>query len=181
MEGVIGVVTCFACNFAPRNWAFCNGQLLSIAQNQALFSILGTAYGGDGRTTFALPNLQARTVVSAGNTDGVSRYVLGQIAGTEAVTLTANNVPPHVHDGTVELYIDADSSAGGVNQAADAYPAEYNNAYSLTATAQSSMAALAFKDSVIGPNNGGQPLPVRMPFLGMNYIICLYGIFPSRN
>lgn len=182
MEGVMAVVTCFAADFAPKNWAFCNGQILPIAQNQALFSLLGTTYGGNGQSTFALPNLQSRTPVSVGTnrSSGVT-YQLGQIAGTETTTLTGANVPPHIHNGNVDLFLTADSSDGGVTQAADAYPAVSNNAYFPTATANTTMAAPAFKDSAIGPNAGGAPFPVRMPYLGMNYVICMYGIFPSRN
>jgi microcystin-dependent protein len=181
MEGVMAVVTCFAADFAPKNWAFCNGQKLSIAQNQALFSILGTTYGGDGIQTFALPNLQSRTPVSPGTSTTGTTYTLGQMTGTETVTLTAANVPTHIHNGNVDLYLTADSSDGGVTQAADAYPAVSNNAYFPTVTANTAMAAPAFSNSVLGPNAGGQPFPVRMPYLGMNYIICMYGIYPSRN
>src|SRR5205809_5766020 len=90
MEGYIGEILMFAGKFAPRNWAFCNGQIMSIAQNTALFSILGTTYGGNGQTTFGLPNLQGRVAIHPGQSPGTSNYILGESAGTEQVTLTTN-------------------------------------------------------------------------------------------
>jgi microcystin-dependent protein len=183
MEGVMAVVTCVAYDFAPKNWAFCNGQLLPIAQNQALFSLLGTTYGGNGVSTFGLPNLQSRTAVGTGQGPGLSGYALGEMTGRENVTLAAANVPPHVHNGNVDLYIDADMSEGSVNAPADNYPAGSGaiNAYFPTVTAGSAMAAPALSNSVIQPNGGSQPFPIRMPYLGMNYVICMYGIYPTRN
>jgi microcystin-dependent protein len=181
MEGVMAVVTCFAVDWAPKNWALCNGQILSIAQNQALFSLLGTTFGGNGVTTFGLPNLQSRTPVSSGQGPGLSNYTLGEMTGAETITLTASNVPPHLHDGAVNLYLDADSSDGGVQQAVDAYPAVLSNAYFPTPTAGTAMTAPTYTNSAIGANAGGQPFAARMPYLGVNYIICMYGIYPSRN
>src|SRR6185295_12464655 len=96
-EPFIGMIVMFAGNFAPRNWAFCNGQLLSIAQNTALFSILGTTYGGDGRTTFALPDLRGRVPIHPGQGPGTSNYSLGQQGGVENVTVTQNQLPAHSH------------------------------------------------------------------------------------
>jgi microcystin-dependent protein len=182
MEGVMAVVTCVAYGFAPKNWALCNGQLLPIAQNQALFSLLGTTYGGNGVTTFALPNMQNRTAVGTGQGLGLSNYILGQITGGETTILTGANIPPHLHDGKVDLYISANSDEGTVNMAADNFPAGSgaNNAYFPTATAGAAMKPPAFANSVIAPT-GAQPLQVRMPYLGINYVICMYGLFPSRN
>src|SRR5215510_8922011 len=103
MDAFIGMIVMFGGNFAPRGWAFCNGQLLSIAQNTALFSILGTTYGGNGQTTFALPNLQGRVAIHPGQSPGTSNYVLGESAGTESVTLTTNQMPMHTHAATVTI------------------------------------------------------------------------------
>lgn len=178
MQGVIGVVTCFAGDFAPRNWAFCNGQLLAIAQNQALFSILGTTYGGNGTTNFALPNLQSRTAVSSGAGPGLGNYTLGQMSGAESVTLSVTNLPAHVHNGPVSLQMDADSSEGSMSRAVNTYPAAYAGAYS--ATPGASMATPPYTVT-IGNAGNSQPIPIRAPYLGINYIICLTGIFPSRN
>src|SRR5262245_7299612 len=97
MEAFIGTIMMFGGNFAPRGWAFCNGQLMSIAQNTALFSILGTTYGGDGVTTFALPNMQSRLPMHFGQGGGLSRRDLGEVGGTESVTLTVANMPAHNH------------------------------------------------------------------------------------
>src|SRR5512140_216933 len=112
----IGEIVMFAGNFAPRSWALCNGQLLPIAQNTALFSILGTTYGGDGRTTFALPDLRGRVPVHPGQGPGLSNYVLGEMAGTENTTLLINNMPAHNHT------LNAVSDAGDTAAPAGALP-----------------------------------------------------------
>src|SRR5262245_64766586 len=96
-EPFLGEIRMFGGNFAPRGWAFCNGQLLSIAQNTALFSLLGTTYGGDGQTTFALPNLQGRFAMHWGNASGLSPRTLGEVSGTESVTLLTSQLPAHTH------------------------------------------------------------------------------------
>lgn len=179
MEGVIGVVSCFAADFAPKNWAFCNGQLLAISQNQALFSILGTTYGGNGTTNFALPDLRGRTAVSAGQGPGLSSYNLGQKTGSESVTLTSANLPPHTHNGTVNnLQLQADSNDGSQNSVEFAYPAALAGAYA--ATPNTTMKAPTIS-ATIGNTGNGVPMNTLSPYLVINYIICLYGIFPSRN
>jgi len=169
----IGQITLFAGNFAPRNWALCNGQLLSIAQNTALFSILGTTYGGDGRTTFGLPDLRGRVPIHPGQGPGLSSYQLGQQAGTENVTLLTNQLPAHSHA--------VNAVANGGNQASPVgnLPAiestgtsmDYSNA---TATGQMS-------PGMIASAGGNQPVPVVQPYQCINFIIALQGIFPSRN
>src|SRR5689334_22706995 len=112
MEGVYGVVTCFAGNFAPRNWATCDGQILSISQNTALFSILGTTYGGNGQTTFALPDLRGRAPISSGQGPGLTNYSLGESLGSETTTLTISNLPAHNHNGQATVQLKADSEDG---------------------------------------------------------------------
>lgn len=156
----IGQITLFAGNFAPRGWAFCQGQLLSIAQNTALFSILGTTYGGDGQTTFALPDLRGRVPLQQGQGPGLQSYVLGQKAGTETVTLTVNEMPAHNHSITVTAV-----PPGGTIPAVDGQ---------LTPTPLN-----AFEAS--GMTGGSQPHNNLQPYLALNYIIALQGIFPSRN
>jgi microcystin-dependent protein len=180
MEGVMAVVTCFAADFAPKNWAFCNGQLLPIAQNQALFSLLGTTYGGNGVNTFGLPDLRGRRPVSQGQGPGLSMYTLGEVTGTETTTLTINNIPPHLHNGTIALQLDADSSDGGVGRAINTYPAGLANSYAAPTAVTGQMATPGY-NVTIGAAGGNQPFPVLMPYLVVNYIICMYGIFPSRN
>lgn len=181
MEGTIAVVTTFAADFAPRNWALCNGQLLSIAQNQALFSLLGTTYGGNGTTTFGLPNLQSRTPVSQGQGPGLSSYTLGELTGTEGATLNSNNLPPHVHTGAVALKLSADSSDGSVARAVNSFPAVYAGAYATAPASGVTTATPAYNPATIGIAGSSQPMPIRAPYLAINYIICMFGIFPSRN
>jgi microcystin-dependent protein len=172
----IGEIIMFGGNFAPRGWAFCNGQLLPIAQNTALFSILGTTYGGDGKTTFALPDLRGRVAISPGQGPGLSNYQLGQAGGTESVTLTTAQIPAHNH------LLAANSSAGDQSSPLGNFPAAVNdpgagsqsNGYS--ATSNGTMAGTAST-----PAGGSQPHTNIEPFLCVNFIIALEGIFPSRN
>jgi microcystin-dependent protein len=178
MEGVLAVVTCFAANFNPRFWAFCNGQLLVINQNTALFSLLGTTYGGNGTTTFALPDLRGRTAISAGQGPGLSNYTLGQSSGAASISLLPTNLPPHIHNGAITLQLPASQNDGIDPTPNSGYPARFTGAYATTANA--TMQDPAY-NATIGNAGGGQPLGIRSPFLAMNYIICLSGIFPSRN
>ena len=159
-------------NFAPVGWALCNGQLLSIAQNNALFALLGTTYGGNGTSTFGLPNLQGRVPVHQGN-NGFASYVLGQLSGTENVTLLSNNMPIHNH--LVNC-----NSAGG-NQATPG-----GGLLAVESTGTSSDYTTAAADSTMNPamigNAGGNvPFSIVQPYLCVNFIIALTGIFPSRN
>ncbi|MEK7254534.1 MAG: tail fiber protein [Bacteroidota bacterium] len=171
MEDLIGVIKLFAGNFAPRGWAFCHGQLLSIAQNTALFSILGTTYGGDGQTTFALPDLRGRAPIGAGQGPGLSDYVLGEMSGSETTTLLVNNMPMHTH--TVQA---SNQFAGGDHPGGRYLGASTTDDGFYDETANTSMAA-----DMVAPAGGSQPFDHRPPYLGLNYIICLYGIFPSRD
>ena len=172
-EAFIGSIVLFAGNFAPRGWAFCQGQLLSIAQNTALFSILGTTYGGNGQTTFALPDLRGRAPIGAGQGPNLSNIQLGESAGSEMVTLNVNQMPAHNH----LMACDA-TSAGGADPS-NSYPGNpgtLSGAQLYGATATATMAPAA-----ITPAGGSQPFSIQQPFLGLNYIICLEGLFPSRN
>jgi len=185
MEGTMAVITPWAVDFAPKNWALCNGQLLPIAQNQALFSLLGTTYGGNGVSTFGLPDLRGRRPVSTGQGPGLSNYTLGEATGTDQVTLNITNVPGHSHNGNVNLTINCDSSEGGVTRPTNTLPAGATNAYSTTPTPPSpappdQMGAPAYTVT-IGTAGNNLPFNNLMPYLVVNYIICMYGIFPSRN
>ena len=184
MEGTIGVVTCFAANFAPRNWATCDGQLLAISVNQALFAILGTTYGGNGTTTFGLPDLRGRTAVSVGQ-GNFSNYNLGQQAGAETATLNINNLPAHNHNGNITIALGCDSSPATVTRPTNTSPAvssigAYATTPSKTGNNNDTMAAPTYA-AAIGLNSGGQPINNLGPYLAVYYIICLSGIFPSRN
>lgn len=182
MEEYIGIVKLFAGNFAPRGWMYCDGSLLSIAQNSALFSILGTTYGGDGITTFALPNLKGRMALGAGNVNANQFYPLGSISGTTQTTILASNLP----------------SIGAGFQ----LKIKKQNANSVTPSATSSFAIAGIPngrefnpvptfiddapDTVINPASitfTGQNIPVNNmpPYLGLNYIICVEGIYPPRS
>jgi microcystin-dependent protein len=172
MEGYIGEIRGFAGNFAPRAWAFCEGQLLSIASNTALFSILGTTYGGDGRTTFALPDLRGRVPIQQGTGPGLPNYQLGQSGGSATHTMIVTEMPSHNHTGTIKCQ----TGAGNTSTPEDAYVARVGNAYS--DSQNGSMAADAL---TINNTGGGQPFSIMQPYLAINFIICLQGIFPSRN
>ncbi|RKE03276.1 phage tail protein [Marinifilum flexuosum] len=181
MEGTIGEVILFAGNFAPRGWAFCNGQLLPVSTNQALFSILGTTYGGDGRTTFALPDLRGRVAISEGTGLGLTSRRLGSKGGTETVTLNHLEIPSHNHAAQATIKTPCYAGDGNKDTPTGNYlandagrPKEFN------ATAGSYMAP--FNNAVsIGNTGGSQPHYNMPPYLTMNYIICLQGVFPSRS
>ena len=168
----LGEIRMVGFNFAPVGWALCNGQLMNISQNTALFSLLGTTYGGNGTITFGLPNLQGRVPVHQGS-NGFASYVLGQLSGAESVTLLNNNMPIHNH--LVNC-----NSAGG-NQATPG-----GGLLAVESTGTSSDYTTAAADSTMNPamigNAGGNvPFSIVQPYLCVNFIIALTGIFPSRN
>ncbi len=175
MDPFIGQIVMFAGNFAPRGWAFCDGQLLPISQNTALFSILGTTYGGDGRTTFALPDLRGRAPLHAGHGPGLSDRRLGAKGGSETVTLTATELPNHTHplhvfNGEGDTLNGADATLAGIGTSVP--PVGNFTHASPTATAAS---------SAVGSAGGSQPHNNMQPWAAVNYIIALVGIFPSRG
>ncbi|MEM7049392.1 MAG: tail fiber protein [Acidobacteriota bacterium] len=159
----------FAGNFAPRGWAFCNGQLLPIAQNTALFSLIGTTYGGDGRSTTALPNLKGRVPMHPGRGPGLTSRRLGQRGGVEMVTLSEAQMPNHTH----QLIASGEdgNSQNPQNHHFGAGTDMYANAANLQAAADPTL-----------PNTGGsQPHNNLQPFIVMNFIIALVGLYPSRG
>lgn len=151
-------------NFAPSGWALCNGQLLPINQNQALFSLLGTTYGGDGQTNFALPNLRGRIPIHVGN-----GHVLGEAAGSTSVTVTTQQLPQHIH------VMNATNSGGDSNVASGNFLANFANGYAPAA----SLTTMA--PSAVTNVGGGQAHNNMMPYLTLNFIIALQGIYPSPN
>lgn len=174
-EPYLGSIAMFAGNFAPRGWAFCAGQILPIAQNTALFSILGTTYGGNGQTTFALPDLRGRAPVGVGQGPGLSNVNLGQVSGTETVTLLTSNLPPHNH------LINCDNTGSSAPQPSGLLPG-YAGDRSTSMNVYSGAAANAqMNPQMVGLTGNGIPVSIRDPYLGINYIIALEGIFPSRN
>lgn len=171
-EPFIGEIKMFAGNFAPRNWALCDGQLLAVSQNDALFSLLGTIYGGDGRTTFGLPEMRGRLPVHMGSGPGLPSYNIGARSGQERVALTSQTVATHNHT------YGAASGAGAASSPIDSFPAGSGS----TAVYQDSAANLDSMNSTSLSNTGGsQPHNNMMPFLCVNFIIALFGVYPSRN
>lgn len=181
------MIMLWPCNFAPNGWAFCAGQILPISQNTALFSLLGTTYGGNGTTTFALPDLRGRVPVGAGQGPGLSSYALGQVGGTESVTMTINQMPQHAHSVTFTV------SASNA-QATDSVPTATINTLAAPYDAANFNAIAGYNNQTpntalkIGTNpnttgvaGGNQPMPNMPPYLSINYVIALNGIFPSRS
>jgi microcystin-dependent protein len=180
MEGTIGEIRMFAGNFNPRNWAFCSNQILPIAQNTALFSILGTTYGGNGQTTFALPDFRGRTAIGTGQGPGLSNMTLGQLGGTENVTLTTNTMPAHTHPLTGTVNPTGNSGKAGLSDDPTGRRPAGTQIFTGNPADVVNMAAAA-STLAIGATGGSQPFSILPPYLGMNYIICLFGIFPSRD
>ncbi|MDB4412532.1 tail fiber protein [bacterium] len=169
-EPFIGQIQTFGFNFAPRAWAFCNGQLLPISQNNALFALIGTIYGGDGRTTFALPDLRGRMPMHYGQGSGLSNRQIGQSSGAESHQLSVGELPVHTHTHNVTAAVgDSPSPVGAV-------PATANDGESNYSTATSGLSA------VNGNSQGGGQAHNNMPpYLAINFSIALTGIFPPRN
>ena len=159
-------------NFPPKGWAFCAGQLLSISQNTALFSLLGTQYGGDGKSTFALPDLQGRIPLGVGQGPGLSDYFQGQEAGEDSLTLLQTEIPSHSH------VIMADTALPGASQASGNAPAKKGMYLNPAAPANFNATLHPTAMSIMG---GNLPHENRMPTLTMNWIIALQGVYPARS
>lgn len=172
MDPYLGAILQFAFGFAPRNWAQCNGQLLAIAQNQALFALLGTYYGGNGVTTFALPDLRGRVPIGQGQGPGLPGYDIGEPVGTQAVTLSIANMPQHKH------IINASSETGDAGNPDNAFFANTNvkdNEYKISGT------EVAMNTAMMVNAGGSLPVSIMQPYAVVNYCIALQGIFPSRD
>jgi microcystin-dependent protein len=174
----IGEIRMAGFNFAPVGWALCNGQLLAISQNPALFDLIGTIYGGDGQNTFALPDLQGRIPINQGQGQGLSPYVIGQLAGSEAVALVPAQLPQHGH--SLQANGDAASSANptGDYLARARIPSIPSGGVPVYAPAS---AAAAMSGATIAPSGASQPHDNMMPFQCVNFIIALFGVFPTQN
>lgn len=171
-EPFVGEIRMFAGNFAPRGWAFCDGQLLAVSQNDALFSLFGTIYGGDGRTTFGLPDMRGRLPIHAGSGPGLSPRRLGSKGGAEEVTLTANQLPSHSH--TINAVSTPASETGpGLNETL-AQSVGYD-AY-VPSGSPESMAS-----QNVSSVGGSRAHTNEMPYLCVHYIVALFGIYPSRH
>jgi microcystin-dependent protein len=172
----VGQILILGCNFAPAGWALCQGQLLPISENETLFQLIGTTYGGDGQSTFGLPNLQGRVPLHMGTGPGLSSYIIGQAAGVESVTLITQQIPQHNHFAQI--------SATAANSASPATTVLANEAignaqatcfsYGPFGGTQSSLA-----NATLGITGGSQPHENRQPLLVLNFVISLFGVFPS--
>ena len=182
MDEYIGIIKMFAGNFAPQNWAFCAGQLMSISQNTALFSILGTTYGGDGRTTFGLPDLRSRVPVGGGMGagPGLPQINLGELGGEATHTLISTEMPAHTHTQTVSSA--NATQAAATSGASIATPGTMSGrSFTTTFGFNTSAPNTNLSPASIGMAGGSQPHNNMQPYLGVNYIICLYGAFPPRS
>ncbi len=173
-NGCIGEVRLFAGNFAPRDWAICSGQLLPISSNTALFSIVGTTYGGDGHTTFALPDMRGRVAVGTGNGPGLSTRHLGQKSGSEYTYLNVNNLPPHSHTGSLKV----SNLDGEEGDPSNQFLASSENVEMFIGSTNDNTAPNSLQ---IDNTGSGTPANNMQPYLALNYVICLFGIYPSRN
>ena len=171
MAPYVGEIRLFAGNFAPQGWAFCSGQTIPISENDVLFQLIGTTYGGDGQETFNLPNLQSRVPIHMGTGPDGTTYQIGEMAGTEQETLTVQQIPIHTHP------LLASTSGGNVNNPGG------------NLTAESAAVKIYIEDtpstpmnaSAVSPVGGSQPHENAQPFLCINYIISLFGVFPSQT
>ena len=170
----VAEIRMFGGNFPPRGWAFCNGQILPISQNTALFSLLGTTYGGNGSSTFALPNLQGRAAMGTGQGPGLSPRDLGETAGSPSVTLIVNEIPAHNHPANAVGGNGNSSSPNGAIWSAAGSGRTPDNAYSGSGGTQ-------MNPATISPTGGSQPHNNLPPYLAVNFIIALQGIFPPRS
>jgi microcystin-dependent protein len=173
-EPFVAEIRIFAGNFAPRGWAFCNGQLLPVSQNTALFSLIGTTYGGDGRTTTALPNLEGRAPMHPGRGPGLTAKRLGQRGGVETVTLTEAQMPNHNHT------VHASSDSFNANDPAGNLLGRSSSPFAGQLYRQSGT-QVPLLDEMVGSTGGSQAHNNMQPYMAINYIIALVGLYPSRS
>jgi microcystin-dependent protein len=199
MEAYISMITAFGCNFIIRSWGACKGDLVAISQNQALFSLLGTQFGGDGRTTFGLPDLRGRSPVNHGTGPGLSHVNIGQKGGVETVTLTQAELPAHFHSvnltgvtaaTTADLTVSTDNATstepdGNYLGATSGATRPYATTLSTPAGSQTDVVSIPSQAVQVTGNTGNtganQSTYTRSPYQGVNYQICMFGLFPPRN
>lgn len=200
MDGYLGTIMLWAGNFAPQNWAYCQGQLLQVSQYSALYSILGTTYGGDGRTTFGLPDLRGRVPVGTGPGPGLTNYPPGTKYGVETTTLNLSQMPQHIHDNTVSAQASPLSVSVAIPSVTGSEASTFrpSNTALLGRPQGTPIYSSAAADTTLEPfdatgtltpqvaiNNavagGSSPVDIRQPFLALNFIICINGLYPARN
>lgn len=175
MEGYIAQILFFAGNFPPKYWAFCEGQILAISSNTALFSLLGTTYGGNGTTTFALPDFRGRVPVGVGQGPGLPNISLGQRLGASTVTLLTTQMPAHTHAASAAVAV-ASTNGSSATPVGNIFTTAAASAYGSSANSAASAATLT-----LGGAGGNQAFSVQQPTLGINFVICQFGIFPARD
>jgi len=179
MDVFLGSICIFGFNFNPRGWAFCQGQIMSISQNSALFSLLGTYYGGNGTSTFGLPNLQGRVANHQGQLTGGSQYTLGEFSGVDTVSILASNMPAHNHSLTLTL--NANSTATSTPSPSGAYPGLATGTTKAYNSAATSGVFMTNPSVTLGNSGGSTPISISNPTLVMNYCVALEGIYPTRS
>jgi len=175
MEAYLGSICVFGFNYAPYGWSYCNGQILPIQQYAALFSLLGTTYGGNGTSTFGLPNLQGRTSIHMGQLAGGSLYTMGEFAGVESITVLPSNLPAHSHNVTASVNASNTTAVLGT-PGGNVLGTSANEIYNPTTTG-----TMASFNVTLGASGGTTPITISDPALVMNYCIAMQGIFPTRN
>ncbi|KAA9339016.1 phage tail protein [Adhaeribacter soli] len=181
MDEYLAMIKIFAGNFAPRGYMLCQGQLLNISSNSALYSLLGTVYGGNGTTTFGLPDLRGRIPVGTGQGAGIHNVILGEVNGAEYVTITQAQMPAHNHPAQVSVAPPVNADSANTETPEGTYMAISNSQIYTDTPGQGQVGGSFPAQATIGIAGGSQPLPIRNPYLGMNYIICTMGLYPSRN
>ncbi len=182
-EPFIGEIKIFGFNFSPQSYQLCSGQIMSIAQNTALFSLLGTTYGGNGQTTFALPDLRGRMPIGQGQGPGLPNYVMGQLSGTTSVTLLTANIPAHVHTlNAMQVKLQASNDNADELSPDGNFPATSSNAaYSGNGATPNTFTGGTQITGTTDITGSNIPVSIMNPYLTINYSIAIYGIFPSRN
>ena len=181
MDGYIGEIRIFGGNYAPKNWAFCHGQTVKISDYTTLFAVIGTLYGGDGRTTLALPDFRSRTPFCVGTGPGLRPYVIGQRGGVEEVQLNTTEIPSHSHNAIAEIKIPCNKGNGSVDTPVNSFQAvDTGRPKEFSDTSDSYMASFD-NDVTVDKSGGNQPHYNIPPYIGMHYIICLEGLYPERS
>ena len=181
MEPILGQICLFGFNFAPQGWAFCDGSLVSISQNSALFALLGTNYGGDGQNTFGLPDLRGRVALAQGQGPGLSNYLMGQMEGTENITLTGAQMPSHNHSLIGSGNAATASTLSG-NLLATPNGVVSGGESTVTINEYAPAGAPVNADpTAISMTGNGLPVPISQPYLALNYCIAVVGTFPNRS
>jgi microcystin-dependent protein len=177
MEGTIGEVRFFASTFAPQYWAYCMGQLIAISSNTALFSILGTTFGGDGRVTFGLPDFRDAFAIGAGD-----QYILGEMGGSTVMVIAPSNMPSHTHPFTGSVSLHCTAAPGNSDTPQNTYPATFADTGEMYSTVNNGSLMAAMQNSLaIGNTGNSAPFSTQQPALGLTAVVCMRGLFPVRN